>query len=71
VVNESLRLFPPAHVTNREVTAAQGCMLEGRDGQQYFLPCGTWVHFNIYGLHRSQEHWEEPDAFRSASAPST
>lgn len=148
VIKEALRLFPPAHTTNRECTAPGGCTLVGADGRSYHIPeasggcipdaglpepvlrtlrwrfcfklyvrtepclqqgsCGmqpaagatclppcvppsqaqhahvppellathaplaslclyfpdgqgTWVHFNIYGMHRSEELWG-PDA---------
>ncbi|KAL4419504.1 hypothetical protein ABPG77_002290 [Micractinium sp. CCAP 211/92] len=61
VIKEALRLFPPAHTTNRECTAPGGCTLVGANGRSYHIPQGTWVHFNIYGTHRSEEHWG-PDA---------
>jgi cytochrome P450 len=64
VVKEALRLFPPAHTTNRECVAAAGCTLTGAAGQQYHIPCGTWVHINIWGMHRSAKYWKEPTAFR-------
>ncbi|KAL4451808.1 hypothetical protein ABPG75_007470 [Micractinium tetrahymenae] len=61
VINECLRLFPPAHTTTRECTAPGGCTLVGPDGRSYHIPQGMWVHFSIYGMHRSEEHWG-PDA---------
>lgn len=45
VINESLRLYPPAHTTNRECTAPGGCTLLGAGGQQYHLPQHTWVRW--------------------------
>lgn len=41
-MRESLRLYPPAHVTTRECTAAGGATLTGRDGQPIHVPQGTW-----------------------------
>ena len=111
VFNESLRLYPPAHTSNRECTQ-DGAVLTGRDGTRYPIPkvqaarrewlhrghaapCplrlpsmlpaphplptlpfpwplpapawplqGVWVHFNIWGMHHSEEHWRAPLAFR-------
>ncbi|KAI7837525.1 hypothetical protein COHA_008661 [Chlorella ohadii] len=64
VMHEALRLYPPAHTTNRECTAPGGATLVGGDGTQYHIPQGVWVHFNIWGLHHSEAHWKEPHAFR-------
>lgn len=43
VMHEALRLYPPAHTTNRECTAAGGATLVGGDGRQYHIPqvCGA------------------------------
>lgn len=43
VMDEALRLFPPAHTTNRECTAAEGCTLTAQDGTQYYIPHRVWV----------------------------
>lgn len=64
VINEALRMYPPAHTTNRECTAVDGCTLEGPDGQQIYVPHGVWVHFNFWGLHHSEQHWTQPYVFR-------
>ncbi|PSC70657.1 cytochrome p450 [Micractinium conductrix] len=63
-LNEALRLYPPAHVTNREVTAVDGATLAAADGTPLHLPHGTWVHFAIWALHRSEQHWRQPLAYR-------
>lgn len=112
VVREALRLYPPAHVTTRECTAAGGATLAGPGGAPIHIPQGTWwvggwrprrarrvggmagararwprvlwsgsldacravsgasllpprrVHIPIWTLHHSEQHWEEPEAFR-------
>jgi len=63
-LQEAMRLFPPAHTTNRECTAPGGCSITMADGRQHHLPQGTWVHFNIWGLHHNEEHWPEPQVYR-------
>lgn len=42
-MHEALRLYPPAHTTNRECTAPGGATLVGGDGRQYHIPqvCGA------------------------------
>lgn len=74
VLNESMRLYPPAHASNRECTAPGGCTLAGADGRQYHIPYGTWVHFGIWGMHRDPQYWGEdaldyrPERFLDAAA---
>ena len=63
-INEALRMYPPAHTSNRDSTSSTGCTIAGADGRRWHIPPGTWVHFNIWGLHHSEEHWQQPYAFR-------
>ena len=63
-INEALRMYPPAHTTNRDSTSPTGCTIAGADGRRWHIPPGTWVHFNIWGLHHSEEHWPQPYTFR-------
>ena len=56
VLNETMRLFPPAPVTVRQSTAA--VELAGER-----LPAGTVLIVCIYALHRHQQWWTEPDLF--------
>lgn len=56
VVNEALRLYPPAHTVVRR-TAAPTELLG------YPLPEGHIVAVNIWGVHRHPSVWPDPDAF--------
>lgn len=57
VIKETLRLYPPIHVGNRQ---AIGDMTLG----EYAVPAGTRVMYSIYLSHRDPQQWPEPDAFR-------
>ncbi|MDO5657924.1 MAG: cytochrome P450 [Paracoccus sp. (in: a-proteobacteria)] len=59
IVNESLRLYPPAAFLSR--TAREADRLGARE-----IRPGDTVMLPIYALHRSKLHWDEPDAFRPA-----
>jgi cytochrome P450 len=56
VIQEALRLYPPVYVTVRE-------NVEADTWHDYTLPAHTNILVNIYGLHRSPEHWTYPDEF--------
>lgn len=56
VLNEAMRLYPPlTALAYKEVPAG------GRTVAGYFLPAGTQVGQNIYGILRNKEYWG-PDA---------
>jgi len=57
VVAEVLRLFPPAWVLEREVTAE--LELDG-----WSIPAGSIVLASQFALHRDPRFWSEPTAFR-------
>jgi cytochrome P450 len=57
VIQESLRLFPPAPLNHR--LAAGECELGG-----YRLPAGTEVISSIYHTHRLPEIYADPQQFR-------
>ncbi|MFO1149203.1 MAG: cytochrome P450 [Alsobacter sp.] len=57
VVDETMRLYPPAPVIPR--VAAQADRLGAVD-----VPPGTFVFTSPYVSHRHRLRWEEPDAFR-------
>jgi cytochrome P450 len=57
IVDEALRLYPPAGIVSR--TASKKDTLCGRD----ILP-GDTVMVPIYALHRNELLWDDPDAFR-------
>ena len=56
VVDEALRLYPPAGIISR--TARQGDTLCGREVRP-----GDTVMVPIYALHRNRLLWDNPDAF--------
>ena len=56
VINETLRLFPPAYVTVRRST--EPIALAGES-----LPAGVVLVVCLYALHRHRQWWEEPDTF--------
>ena len=56
VLNESLRLFPPAWTLGRRAVG------EDTIGGYYIAP-NTVIAICVYSLHRHQEFWEEPERF--------
>jgi cytochrome P450 len=56
-IEEALRLFPPVYVIDR-VT-----IQEDKAGKLVF-PRDTLVLLSIFELHRSREHWEDPEKFQ-------
>lgn len=57
VIQETLRLYPPAYITTRQAVNAD--TLNG-----YRIPAGTKLIVNIYGLHHHAAYWPEPARFR-------
>jgi cytochrome P450 len=57
VIEEAMRLHPPAYMTGRQTT---------RDIElgRYSLPTGSMVAINIRGIHRRPEYFPQPDVFR-------
>lgn len=56
VIHESLRLYPPAWVSDR-------ISLDDDQVQDFVLPKGTlWILY-IRGMHRHPDYWQAPDAF--------
>ncbi len=56
VVKEVLRLYPPAYNVGREA-------IEDVEAGGYFIPKGTIIAVNIYGVHRHPNYWQDPEAF--------
>ncbi|PSL13284.1 cytochrome P450 [Shimia abyssi] len=57
IVDEALRLYPPAGIISRTAQRHDTlCAREVRPGDTVMIP--------IYALHRNHMLWEEPDAFR-------
>jgi cytochrome P450 len=57
IVNETLRLYPPAYVTGRE--AVRDTTIRGTD-----IPKGHIILISMYTTHRDERFFPEPDAFR-------
>ena len=57
VVNETLRLYPPAYVTGREAVRATAI-------SDVPMPKGHIVLISIHATHRDPRFYPEPDAFR-------
>jgi cytochrome P450 len=57
IVNETLRLYPPAYITGRE--AIRDTTIGGAH-----LPKGHIVLISMYTTHRDERFFPEPDAFR-------
>ena len=56
VVDETLRLYPPAWITNRQAVAEDEIL-------GHRIPAGAFVMLSPYVLHRHPEYWSDPDAF--------
>ena len=56
VINESMRLYPPAWISDRVA-------LNDDTYQRYSFPKDTIVIIFYYGLHRDAQYWEDPAAF--------
>ncbi|HRE47360.1 MAG TPA: cytochrome P450 [Aggregatilineales bacterium] len=56
VIDETLRLYPPAHLGSR--IAARDLEFNG-----YTIPAGVRVTYSIYVTHRHPDHWENPLCF--------
>lgn len=56
VLQEVLRLYPPAYITTRQAVDAD--QLHG-----YTIPAGAKLMLNIYGLQRHAAYWPEPQRF--------
>jgi cytochrome P450 len=59
VINESMRLYPPAWISDRVALADDGF-------NDFTFPRDTIIILFYYGLHRDERYWELPDAFMPA-----
>ncbi|CAM1311327.1 CYP3A4 (predicted) [Pycnogonum litorale] len=57
VINESLRIYPPASRMERH--CSRDCQLG-----DIYVPKDTVIHYSIYSLHRDPELWPDPDVFK-------
>jgi len=58
VIKESLRLYPPIHIGNRQVTEEMK-FNDGRDS----VPAGERMFYSIYLTHRDPSIWENAETF--------
>lgn len=56
VIEESMRLYPPAYFIDRK--SVEDDYFEGK-----FVPKGSSVLFAIYEVHQHRKHWEKPETF--------
>jgi cytochrome P450 len=56
VVDETLRLYPPAWITNRQAVAEDEIL-------GHRIPASAFVMLSPYVLHRHPDYWTDPDAF--------
>ena len=57
VIEETLRIFPPAPSTLPRVSP--GAIVDGN-----YIPAGVIVGVTTYALHRSSKYWQDPNKFR-------
>ncbi len=57
VIEESMRIYPPAWITDRLSMDEDECM-------GYHYPKNTMIGIYIYGTHHNPKLWEEPTAFK-------
>ena len=56
VLNESMRLFPPAWITDRQ-------NVEDDTLGQFYIKKGTLIGVSFYELHRNPKYWDNPNEF--------
>ncbi|MCD0468469.1 cytochrome P450 [Flavobacterium sp. JAS] len=56
VLNESMRLYPPAWITDRQ-------NVEDDTIAEYNIKKGTLIGVSFYELHRNPKYWENPEEF--------
>ncbi|WP_316634168.1 cytochrome P450 [uncultured Flavobacterium sp.] len=56
VLNESMRLYPPAWITDRQ-------NIEDDTIAEYNIKKGTLIGVSFYELHRNPKYWENPEEF--------
>ena len=56
VINESMRLYPPAWITDRE-------NIEDDTLLGYHIKKGTLIGVSFYELHRNPKYWKDPETF--------
>ena len=57
VINESMRLYPPAWVSDRVA-------IEDDSFREFVFPKGTIIALYYYGLHRNERYWKDASSFK-------
>lgn len=57
IINESMRIYPPAWITDR-------IALEDDEVMGFQIPKGTLMTPFIYGVHHNPTYWQDPEVFR-------
>ncbi|KAK0650609.1 Tryprostatin B 6-hydroxylase [Lasiodiplodia hormozganensis] len=63
VINETMRLWPPATAAMPRLTPAEGLHVRDGAGNEVFIPGGVTVAVPPYTLHRDARNYADPDAF--------
>ena len=56
VINESMRLYPPAYFIDR-------ISIDNDQFEEFEIEAGTNILFSIFEIHRHTDFWEQPDTF--------
>jgi cytochrome P450 len=66
VLNETLRMFPPAPTIHKRTTEDTSLTVDNADGGKttFPVPSGTEIEFHVPGLHYNPRYWKDPHTFR-------
>ncbi|KAH8991730.1 cytochrome P450 [Lactarius akahatsu] len=66
VLNETLRMFPPASTIYKKATEDTNLTVGNADGGKttFSVPSGTEIEFHVPGLHYNPRYWKDPHTFR-------
>ncbi|KAI9438742.1 cytochrome P450 [Lactarius indigo] len=66
VLNETLRMFPPASTIYKKATEDTNLTVGNADGGKttFPVPSGTEIEFHVPGLHYNPRYWKDPHTFR-------
>jgi len=62
VINETLRLFPPASMILKEAT--EDCVVPTDSGETLPIPKGTTLGLMFNAMHYDPKYWRDPNEFR-------
>ncbi|KAN0136291.1 cytochrome P450 monooxygenase [Lactarius tabidus] len=66
VLNETLRMFPPAPTIHKKAAEDTSLTVDNADGGKttFPVPAGTEIEFHVPGLHYNPKYWNDPHTFR-------